>query len=168
MAHSIVTWLNTPDTWEVSELDLTTFEFKHIIKSSSKMKILSDVGGTSTWVDLEITGMPTAAQFKEYGMDNIENITEEQWGQLQRPIEVLSWTDIEESTGEAATGVEIEYEHYGFVIPKLELTVPEYTLADNLERPLKLLTYTDGVQAPEVKTEYDMVGVGTRIMKRGE
>ena len=165
MVHSIVTWLNTPDTWEISEQDLTTFDVKHMVRSSDKIQILNE---DNMWVDLEINGTPTSTQFINLGMDSITGISEEKWAELDRPVEILTWTNKAEETGEEVNGVEVGYEHYDFIPPKLELTVPEYTLADDLERPLKVLTYSDGEQAPLIKSEYNMVGVGTRIMKRGE
>lgn len=159
MAYSIAVWENTPDTWSFDEQDLTSFIVKFLIKSSNKIQNLSESG---VWTDVEIVGEPQATDFESHGIEDLSVITEEQWAKLPKPIEIYTWTDKED-----ATGASVGYNQKEFGAPELELTVPEYSLLDDLERPISVITCTDGDKIPVLKSEYDLQNVGTRIMKRG-
>ena len=80
---------------------------------------------------------------------------------IQEPTDVMIWTPVDE-----AVEGEVIYPDYIFNDYELELRVPEYRLIDSLERPISILTYTDGEAVPVLKQEHDTINVGTRIMKR--
>ena len=131
---------------------------KHLVVSNSLIYKL--VG--SVWTNTELVGTPTEEEFETHGMDDIVSIGEDVWGELEKPVEILTWTNDEE-----ATELSVDYSIKEFITPQLELTVPEYNLLDDLERPISVITCTDGEDVPQLKSEYNQVGIGTRIMKRG-
>lgn len=158
---------SNPDAWQqlVSEgykpydIDNATwlYKVKHLIKSSNKIKTLSG----EIWIDIDVT-TPTALDFETHGMNSISTITQEKWAELQKPVEIYTWTDNIEAVG---TNVNYTYNH--FEDPELELTVPEYRLIDKLERPISILTYIDGEEVPVLKQEHSYPKVGSRILRKG-
>jgi hypothetical protein len=91
-------------------------KIKHIVKSSNRMKTLSNDG---VWKDLDIVGNPTALQFETVGMSDLIVITEEQWAELEKPIDIYTWTDQEN-----ATSIKVNHSQRQYISPTIELTVP--------------------------------------------
>lgn len=110
---------------------LDLYEKKHLIKYSNKIQTFFE----GSWQEVE--GDLNKELFETYGMDDISNIPQEKWDELERPVEIYTWTDNKDAIG---TNVSYTYNH--FENPKLELTMPEYKPICLLESPT-LLTWTD-------------------------
>ncbi|SNS21480.1 hypothetical protein SAMN05446037_100658 [Anaerovirgula multivorans] len=66
--------------------------YKHLIKSSNKIHLLSE----GEWVETALLEPLTKLDFETYGMDTLNGITDEKLQELEgEEIEVIAWTDRE-------------------------------------------------------------------------
>ena len=89
MAHSIVKWLNTPDTWEMSEVDLTSIEERYFILENGTIKTFVE----GEWVDTNLTEPLTDEEYLEFGIEDLSEVTEVAWNQLGDIFELISWEE---------------------------------------------------------------------------
>ncbi|SNS21436.1 hypothetical protein SAMN05446037_100656 [Anaerovirgula multivorans] len=104
-----------------------------LIKSLDKIYTFSD----SNWVEKTIQEPLTKEDFEENGMDDLSIIPQEKWAELQKPVEIYTWTDNED-----VIESKISYTYIHFENSKLELTVPEYKPIYSLASPT-ILTWTN-------------------------
>lgn len=114
MAHSIVTWHNTPDTWVINEQVFTTTKF--LVAHQSKTYNFSN----GEWVDTGLSLSPTQSEYMEYGMDGLGEIPEIKWDEFGGIFDILAWTD----SGEPI---------------RLRLSVPPFRPLDKLENQFKIV-----------------------------
>lgn len=131
-------------------------QYKWLIKSNNILYTLSN----DIWVAID--GELTQSMFETYGINDIKNITSEQWNQLTMPITLYNWTDYNSTTSSTITYTQTQYPE-----KTLELTVPEHRLIDQLDAPISIVTYTDAETAPSLLQQYDYPNIGARILKRG-
>lgn len=158
MGYSVVQWKVTPDTWSNLGAGEASQE-KFLICTGQQVYTIVE----GELVPLSITQPIRSAEYLEFGFDSLNEVSQKIWDGLVRPVHVLYWSEKDD-----VAGVDIEVGIKHFPELGLEFAIPPYTPIDGLERPLKVLTYTDSNDVPLLKGQYDMVGVGTRIMKRGE
>lgn len=131
-------------------------QYKWLIKSNNILyTFINDI-----WSPVE--GELSQALFETYGINDIKNITNEQWNQLAMPITLYNWTDYQPTTSSTITYTQTTYPE-----KTLELTVPEHRIIDQLDAPVSIVTYTDAETPPSLLQQYDYPNVGARILKRG-
>jgi hypothetical protein len=113
---------------------MPSFDIKYLIKSNDIVFTLEN----GDWIDINARSLVDANDFLTRGLDDLSIITEEQWSQLQKPIEVLTWTDSTEANLVKVTYTQKKFENN----PKLELTVDEYKPIMTLDDP-EIVTLTD-------------------------
>lgn len=124
-------------------IETTTYKVLYLIKSNNKTYGMDEQG---LWKMVEIASL-SPLSFEENGIERLSTVTEEQWLQLQKPIEVLTWTDDTESTS-----VDVIYAKKEFLTPKLELTVPEYKPIDIFDDP-EIVSLAEDSESPKLRIE---------------
>ena len=114
MAHSIVTWHNTPDTWEINEQVFTITKF--LVTHQNK----TYTHDGRDWLDTGLSLKPTQSEYEEWGFKNISDISQLDWSELTDGFNIIVWTD---SDGPI----------------KLNLSVPPFRPLDKLDDQFKIV-----------------------------
>ena len=129
-----------------------------LIKSDSKTYTLNN----NLWDEVLETLDDTV--YQDIGITDLTSISESKWCELSSEVGLMTWCDKD------MTSMSVDCTSKELIPPVATITVPPYRPLDELEKPVSVLYYKDGVTNdtpnPKLRQEYDLnVGVRQMIKK---